>query len=398
MTGARQRLFRVLTVGVGAILALAACGTSNNNTTTDTGGTYKWGLDVELSGALSFYGQSIADGVKAYVEQVNASGGINGHQIELTSLDDAGDQSRAAANATQLATVNNVNAIFGHTLSANCAAAQPIAERNKIPMACLSIASASPWLYALGPDNTRAADALFASGKKISGKANPKAAFVYLNTLTDIALSKSVAAKASGAGVTVATSQQLDLTKPDVSAQVAEVVRSAPDVVFISTTGPSMLNVLKGVRAGGVTAPFIWVDGTSNLASLAQSTDEGVYAFNVWQLADPASTESGAKDFITAITPKLKDGVSASTLNSGELVSGYVTARAFGTALKTCGYPCSGEKLKGELDKVNLAVPGLVPTFAYTASDHYPYRNWYVYHVVGTKTTLTDTLPAGAAS
>src|SRR5215813_548193 len=111
MTGARQRLFRVLTVGAGAILALAACGTSNNNTTTDTGGTYKWGLDVELSGALSFYGQSIADGVKAYVEEVNAKGGINGHQIELTSLDDAGDQSRAAANATQLATVNNVNAI-----------------------------------------------------------------------------------------------------------------------------------------------------------------------------------------------------------------------------------------------------------------------------------------------
>jgi ABC-type branched-subunit amino acid transport system substrate-binding protein len=400
MTGARRSLFRVLAIGAGAVLALAACSSNNNNNTnsTDTGGTYKWGIDAELSGTLSFYGQSISDGVNAYVDQVNAGGGINGHKIEVTSLDNAGDQSRAAANATQLATVNQVNAIFGHTLSANCSAAQPIAERYKIPMACLSIAAASPWLYALGPDNTRSADALFATAKKVSNKANPKVAFVYLNTLTDIALSKTIAAKASGAGITLATSQQLDLTKPDVNSQVAQVVSSAPDVVLISTTGPSMLSVLKGVRAGSVNAPFVWLDGTSNLGSLAQSTDEGVYAFNVWQQADPASTDTGVKEFISAITPKLKNGVTATTLNGGEYITGYATARAFGEALKTCGYPCSGEKLKGELDKVSLALPGLLPSFAYSAGDHYPYKNWYVYHVVGTKTTLIDTQPASASS
>src|SRR5215471_4871043 len=204
MAVARRRLSRVFTVGIGAVLALAACSSNTPSSSTDTGGTYKWGLDVELSGSVAFYGQSIADGVNAYVDQVNASGGINGHKIEVTSLDSGGDQARAAANATQLATVNQVNAIFGNTLSANCTSATPVAERNKIPMACLSVAAASPYVFSLGPDNTRAADALFSSAKKVSGKANPKVAFVYLNTLTDIALSKTVASKASAAGVTVA--------------------------------------------------------------------------------------------------------------------------------------------------------------------------------------------------
>ena len=393
MAVARRRLSRVFTIGIGAVLALAAC-SSNTPESTDTGGTYKWGLDVELSGSVAFYGQSIADGVNAYVEQVNAKGGINGHKIEVTSLDSGGDQARSAANATQLATVNQVNAIFGNTLSANCTAATPIVERNKIPMACLSVATANPYVFSLGADNTRAADALFASAKKVTSKSNPKAAFVYLNTLTDIALSKTVAAKAGAAGVTIATTQQLDITKADVSAQVAEVVKSAPDVVLISTTGPSFVTFLKGVRAGSVAAPFVWVDGSSNLGSLAQSTDEGVYAFNVWQIADPASSESAVKEFVAAVTPKIKGEVNASSLNAGEYIPGYVTARAFGEALKTCGYPCSGEKLKGELEKVNLSLPGLLPSFGYTATDHYPYKNWYVYKVVGTKTTLTDTLPA----
>jgi ABC-type branched-subunit amino acid transport system substrate-binding protein len=399
MTGARRSLFRVLAAGAGAVLALAACTTTTNNNATpaDTGGTYKWGIDAELSGTLALYGQTISDGVNAYADQVNANGGINGHKIEVTSLDDAGDQSRAAANATQLATVNNVNAVFGHALSANCAAAQPITERYKIPMACLSIAAASPWLYALGPDNSRAASSLFASTKKVTGRTNPKVAFVYLNTLTDIALSKAVASTAGAAGITVATTQQLDLTKSDVSSQVAQVVASAPDAVIISTTGPQMLSVLKGVRAANVNAPFIWLDGTSNLGSLAQSTDQNVYAFTVFQLADPASADAGVKEFVTAITPKMKNGVTAATLNGGEYVTGYATAKAFGEALKTCGYPCSGEKLKGELDKVSVALAGLVPTFAYSANDHYPYRNWYVYHVVGTTTTLFDTVPAAAS-
>ena len=393
----RRKSFRMLVAGAGAVLGLAACG---GNATTDTGaaaGAYNWGIDAELSGTLSFYGLTIADGVTAYVDQVNAGGGINGHQIKLTSLDDAGDQSRAAANATQLATVNNVNAVFGHTLSANCSAAQPIMERYKIPMACLSLAAASPYLFSMGPDNSRAADALFSSAKKITGKATPKAAFVYLNTLTDLALAKSVRAKAGASGVTVATTQEIDLKSTDVSGQVAAVVASAPDVILISHTGPGLVSFLKSVRAAGMTAPLVWVDGSANLGSLAQSTDTGVYALNIWQTADPNSTESGVRDFVKAITPKLKNGVSASALNGGDLIAGYVTAHAFGEALRTCGYPCPGAKLATELEKVNLSLPGLVPSFTYAADDHYPYKQWYLYHVVGTTTTLVDTLAAGVA-
>jgi branched-chain amino acid transport system substrate-binding protein len=411
-------IFRRVSVGVMsmsvvscAVLSVAACssgssssassgsGTSSASTSIGSAsGTYNWGIDAELSGVVSYYGLSIKQGVEAYVSQVNAAGGINGHKIKLTSLDSAGNQSQGAADATQLASADQVDAIFGNALSSDCTGAQSAADRYQVPLACLSVDTPDPYVFSLGADNSTVASALVAAGQKVSGKKSAKAAFVYLNTLTDIALAKSITSVAKGAGASIAASQEISLTATDVSAQVAEVVAAKPDVVLISETGPGLLSVLKGVRAAGITAPFVWVDGTGNLPALAQSTDTGVYAMNVYQVVQPGATEAGAQDYISAVTPTIKGTPTVESLNSGETVPGYMTARAFGAALKSCGYPCSGAQLKTALEKLNVSLPGLVASYAFTPSNHYPYTNWYVYHAVGTKTTLVDTLPAGTGS
>ena len=382
-----------LALPVAFMIMVAGCG-GGTKTAGDAGGAYAWGIDAELSGQLSFYGQGIVDGVTAYVDGVNASGGINGHKIELTSLDDAGEQSRAAANATQLATVNKVSAIFGHTLSTNCSAAQPIIERYKTPMACLSVAAASPYIFSLGPDNSRAGKAMFAAAKKVTSKSNVRAGLIYPTTQTGTALGKAIESGAASNGFELTSSQAISLTATDLSTQISRLVAGKPDVVFISHTGPGLLNVLKGARAGGLDAPFVWVDGTGNMSSLATSTDAGVYALNIYEAINPATATDAAKEYVTAVTPKLKNGVTVTSVNGGPGVEAYLTARAFGTAMKACGYPCPGDKLRGELEKVQLSLPGLVASFRYTADDHYPYPNWYLYHVVGAELTLVDTIPA----
>ncbi|MFI0350089.1 ABC transporter substrate-binding protein [Actinomadura sp. 9N407] len=378
--------------GTGA-LVLAACGGG----TGASGGEYNWGINAELSGATSAYGKTLQQGVEAYVDEVNTAGGINGHKIKLTSLDNGGEQSRSAANATQLATARQVNAIFGHVLSSNCSAAQPIAARNKVPLACVSAAEHHPYVFSIGPDNARAAAPLFEAAKKVTGKSDPKAAFVYLNTLTDLALAKEVKAKAAGAGVGLATAQEVDLMSADYSSQTAKVVEAEPDVILISHTGPGLLSVLKGVRAAGIKAPVVWLDGTANLASLASSTDKDVYAMTVYSLVEPGATAEGAKAYNDAIKSKIKDASTMMGLNDGEAVMGYLSARAFGEALKTCGYPCSGEQLKAQLEKLRTSIPGIVDAFGYTAGDHYPFKNWYLYNVAGSKATLTQTLAAGSS-
>lgn len=385
---------------------LSACGSGSGGSSSNSSGSsgaasgapIQWGVNAELSGPLSFYGSTIAAGVKAYVDQVNANGGINGSKITLTQLDSAGDQSRAAANATQLATADKVTAMFGNTLSTDCAAAQPISERYKVPQACLSVAQGSAYTFSLGPDNGRAASAMIEAAKKVTGKSSGvTAAMFMLTTLTDQQLKKDIQSKAPSEGVTIATAQDADVTAADTSAQIAQIVSAKPDVILASTTGPGFVTLLKGVRAAGVQAPFVWLDGTGNLKSVAAINDPGLYAFGVSQIVDPATATGAAKDYVQAITPAIQGTPDQVSVNSGEYIVGYSTARAFGEATKKCGAGCTGAKLQQQLQKTSIQLEGLVPMFAYNGSDHYPYANWLLYQVQGTTYKQIASFKADAA-
>jgi branched-chain amino acid transport system substrate-binding protein len=367
---------------------------SSTGTSGSSGGAYNWGVDSENSGQLAYYGGTITAGVKAYVDQVNAAGGINGHKITLTVLDSAGDSSRTATNATQLATSDKVDAIFGNTLSSDCSAATPVVVRYKVPMACLSVDQNSPFVYGLGAGDASGASALLAGAKKTTGKSNPKVALVYINTLTDEAMAKAMVSAAKSAGADLVTSQEANIAATDVSDQVSKVVASHPDALLISDTGPGMLMVLKGIRAAGLNIPVVWLDGTGNLPTLATSTDKGVYPLDVTLVPTPTSTGSAAQSFVKGFGATIKGSPTTITLNAGEAVPGYVTAQVFGAALKSCGFPCSGAQLQTQLDKTQIPLPGLVKgNFGYTATQHYPYATWYLLHQVGTKITLDGSFP-----
>jgi ABC-type branched-subunit amino acid transport system substrate-binding protein len=375
-----------------AAVAVAGCASSGSSpSAASSGGTYNWGIDAELSGPISYYGLSITAGVQAYVNSVNASGGIDGHKIKLTKLDNAGDSSQSSASATQLVTADNVDAIFGQTLSSDCLAAQPIDDRYQVPIACFSVAEKNPYVFNLGYDASRAGGAMLQSALKVASKPHPVAALLYPNTATVIDMAKGIEAGASAAGVKIASSQEYSLTATNLSIQVARVVAAKPDVVLISATGPALVSVLKGIRAAGLKVPVVWSDGTGNISFLAAIKDTGLYALNDYEYIPASGATGAAANFIMAMGSKLGSNPSAPTINGGQAVDGYITAAAFGQALKSCGYPCSGAQLTNALDKAHLSMPGLEPSFGYSAHDHYPYPNWYLYQVDGPTARLADT-------
>lgn len=385
-------------VALAGALLLSACGSDSNN---DSGGgsgsgsdePIVWGMNAEMSGPLALYGNSMTAGVQAYIDEVNADGGIDGRKIELTTLDNAGDQARAAANATQLATADKASAMFGMALGATCAAAQPVVERYKVPLACLSAAVSSPYIFSLGPDNGLAYSAVLETAKKVSGKDQPKAAVLIPSTLTGAQLKSGLEKNAEDAGVSLATMQEVDVTAADVSAQVSAIVASKPDVAVVSHTGPGFLSVLRGVRAAGLQVPVIWVDGTANLPAIAEANDQNVYAMAVHQRVDPAEAEGAAAEFLKAIKPAFDEELTSVNANGGDYIMAYSTARAFGEAQKECG-GCVGEKFQAQLEKTSIELPGILPTFGYTSKSHYPYKSWFIYKVVGTETELVATFDA----
>lgn len=93
----------------------------------------KIGVSLPLSGPLASSGLTIL-GMEAYFEQqVNAKGGIDGHQVEVVARDDAYDASRAVSNAQAFVGPDGVLANAAQISEAAIQATQPIYEDACVP-------------------------------------------------------------------------------------------------------------------------------------------------------------------------------------------------------------------------------------------------------------------------
>jgi branched-chain amino acid transport system substrate-binding protein len=84
------------------------------------------------TGDFSPLGKWEHKGVKLAVDEANATGGVNGHRIELAVFDDQGDPKKAATLTEQVAGAG-YSAIFGSALSGNALAMVPVMDRLHIP-------------------------------------------------------------------------------------------------------------------------------------------------------------------------------------------------------------------------------------------------------------------------
>lgn len=91
----------------------------------------KIGVQAPITGKYANEGQSIDNGVKLVVEQINASGGLLGKQLSVVSCDDEGKAQKAAICARKLVN-EGVLAVIGSYTSGATEAAQTTYYRNKV--------------------------------------------------------------------------------------------------------------------------------------------------------------------------------------------------------------------------------------------------------------------------
>ncbi len=95
----------------------------------------KWiiGQSAPLTGGNAQFGKDIRDGANAYFAMLNAKGGVQGHPIELQTLDDKNDRKQAAANAKTLLENKNLLALFGFASATLSLDALPQAQAREVP-------------------------------------------------------------------------------------------------------------------------------------------------------------------------------------------------------------------------------------------------------------------------
>ena len=86
------------------------------------------GTHMDLSGPIKSWGVPATNGMKLAVEQINASGGINGRKVKLISEDDGYDPKKAVLQTQKLIELDKVFAIVSAMGSATTLAPLPLVQ------------------------------------------------------------------------------------------------------------------------------------------------------------------------------------------------------------------------------------------------------------------------------
>jgi len=130
-------------------------------------GPIKIGVIAPFTGSAAAYGAPAWQGTVLAAEQINAQGGLNGRQIELTQGDDACVPATGVTVAQRMINVDEVQILLGAVCSSVTLALMPLAEQNEVLL--VNATSSNPkityqagvggniWTFRnLGSDETRA--------------------------------------------------------------------------------------------------------------------------------------------------------------------------------------------------------------------------------------------------
>ena len=93
----------------------------------------KLGATMPLTGSAAAGGIGVSAGAKAYYDMVNAAGGVQGHKIAFTVLDDEYKPATAERQMRALIQRDRVFAIAGGEGTPNFLAVAPLVEREQVP-------------------------------------------------------------------------------------------------------------------------------------------------------------------------------------------------------------------------------------------------------------------------
>lgn len=260
------------------------------------------GVAVAQTGNVALLGQEQVIGARLAEKLINARGGVNGTPIKLVFQDAAGDENSAINAFQNLINKSNVVGIVGPTLSQQAFAADPIAERAKVPVLGPSntakgipqignyIARVSAPVAVVAPNAVKQALKLDPKIKKVAVLYAQNDAFSTSETGTFQETAKAQ-------GLDVATVQKFQTTDTDFTTQVTSVLNSGADLVIISGLAADGGNLVKQLRQLGFKGLIIGGNGlnTSNIFPVCQKYCDGVI---IAQAYSPAQASAGNQVFV----------------------------------------------------------------------------------------------------
>lgn len=340
----KRKSLLCLTLVLCMMLSLAACGSAGSAGSAagsadagDPDGKIVIGVISPNTGALAAYGNGVVTGADLAVEEINASGGILGRQVELIKTDDQSDPTECL-NAFNSLVAQGVGLIVGSATSGCTSAITDAANEEEVcllsPTATAdSITTEDDYVFrACYADSFQGAIAAAYAKQAGFEKAGVVycAADVYSKGLYD---SFSTACEKYGIEIVDAQSTA-SLDVQDYTNQFAAMVKAGVDFVYApfyyDVIGPY---VVPQARAAGYTGVIMGADGYDTTPDYVVDGAD-LTAFNkvYWtNHYDPSDTSEKVSSFVKAYEAKY------STVPSAFAATGYDCVYMYKAAIEAAG-------------------------------------------------------------
>ena len=290
-----------------------------------TGEPIKIGVIGSMTGTAAPAFPAIQKGFQLEVDNLNATGGINGRPLQLITVDDKSDPATAVSVATKLITQDNVVALVGPLSTPCCLAVAPLAEQYGVtelrwdtPTLDSPVLSAKwSFITSVGPQDV--ADALEKQIAAAGWKKIVAAADILPPNFQPLQILQTDAASKGFTIDVLKDTWQLDATDltPQINKIYAAWKAESPDVLFVMSAIVQTPVLIKGLKDLGVTGPIQDgpVSGHPGIFAQGPEAVEGLYVIgagvlNPSQLPDGFPSKAVMVDFATRYTAKYNEGTS----------------------------------------------------------------------------------------
>jgi len=358
----KKKLSLLITASTLAAGILAGCGAGGNNASKED--EFKIGVNLELSGAVASYGQSLESGIDLAIKEINADGGIDGKKIVPVKVDNKSDLTEATNGALKLIDQDKVSAIIGAATSGDTVAQVQIANDKKTILLTPSGTAPNVTVNDDGKLNEYAFRTSFIDPFQGNVAANfaindlkIKNAAIYADSASDYAKGLAAAFKETftAAGGKIVSEESYVAKDTDFSATLTRIKGKNPEFVFIPGYYEEVGLIIKQAREMGITAPFMGADGwdSPKLIDLAGAESlNNTFITNHYSSEDP---DEKIQKFVSAFNDEY--GKSPDAFNA----LGYDSVYLLKDAVERAGSTDS-EKIKEELAKTKdlSLITGLV--------------------------------------
>ena len=212
------------------------------------------------SGPVATALSPIRDAARAWAADVNARGGLNGHQVRLVLIDDGGDPGRALANVKRAVEVHKVQAFYATRGFLTEQAYMSYLEEKQIPIVgtclCNPVDGPSPMTFDVAI-NATPGGAWMHVGPLVSLTQKRKIAIFYCREAPICQIVRNdLKAREKTFGLQIVYEGQNSIAQPDYTAEIVAARNSGAEAVVSVNDGPTSIRILRSMRRQGWDVPY----------------------------------------------------------------------------------------------------------------------------------------------